>query len=96
MASASEVERYRADVAKLLVGSIAWSARIERWLDDAVDGSVVSERAALEADPAKCDRGPPSQPGLQRAHLLAVQARPVLECAGQVVAIRSARDVLIR
>ena len=100
MAPASEVENYRADVAKLLAGSIARSGKIETWLDAGVDGDVVSQRAALEADPIGAVRmmcavllrkARLHAIAVLRAnqtcnlHSLAVQARPVLECAGQVV-----------
>ena len=51
MAPASEVERYRVGVAKLLAGTIARSGKIERWLDAGVDGDLASQRAALEVDP---------------------------------------------
>ena len=100
MASASEVGRYRAGMAKLLAGSSARSGKIERWLDAATDGDVASKRAALEADPTGALRSMSALLlrksrlhviAVLRAnkacnvHSLAVQARPVLECAGQVV-----------
>ena len=100
MASASEVGRYRAGVTKLLAGSIASSGKIERRLDAAVGSDVASKRAVLEADPTGALRTMCALL-LRKArlhviavlranetcnmHSLAVQTRPVLECAGQVV-----------
>ena len=100
MGHVSEVARYRAGMAKLLAESIARSGKIERSLDAAVDDDVVSKQASLEADPIGAVRimcalllrkARLHVIAVLRAnqscnvHSLAVQARPVLECAGQVV-----------
>ena len=100
MASSSEVGRYRAGTARVLAGSIAQSGEIERRLNAAVDGDVASKRADLERDPNGALRmmcalllrkARLHMVAVVRAnatcnvHSLAVQARPVLECAGQVV-----------
>ena len=100
VASVSEVGRYRAGVARLLGGSIARAGSIERWLDAAVGGGEASKRAVLEADSSGALRimcamllrkARLHMIAVLRAnetcnvHSLAVQMRPVLECAGQVV-----------
>ena len=100
VAPAGEVGRYRAGVARLLAESIELSGKIERRLDAGVDGDAASQRAALEADPIGAVRTMCAvllrkvrlhAIAVLRAnqacnvHSLAVQARPVLECAGQVV-----------
>ena len=102
MASASEVGRYRAGVAKQLAGSIARSDEIERSLDAAVDVGKASKRAVLQADPTGALRimcalllrkARLHAIAVLRAnetcnvHSLAVQMRPALECAGQVVLV---------
>ena len=100
MASASEVGRYRTGVANLLAKQVGVVNETERRLDIAVDGGVASWRADLEGDPTGSLRIMTALLlrkaklhiiAMLRAnernnvHSLAVQARPVLECAGQVV-----------
>ena len=100
MASASEVGRYRTGVANLLAKQVGVVSETERRLDIAVEGGVASWRAALEGDPTGVFRimtalllrkAKLHMIAMLRAnesnnvHSLAVQARPVLECAGQVV-----------
>ena len=99
MASASEVSRYRTGVANLLKKQVEVVSETERRLDIAVDGGVASWRADLEGDPTGSLRmtalllrkAKLHMIAMLRAnernnvHSLAVQARPVLECAGQVV-----------
>ena len=100
MASASEVSRYRTGVANLLKNQVEVVSETERRLDIAVDGGVASWRADLEGDPTGSLRimtalllrkAKLHMIAMLRAnernnvHSLAVQARPVLECAGQVV-----------
>ena len=100
MASASEVGRYRTGVANLLAKQVGVVNETERRLDIAVDGDEASWRADLEGDPTGSLRimtalllrkAKLHMIAMLRAnernnvHSLAVQARPVLECAGQVV-----------
>ena len=100
MASASEVGRYRTGVANLLAKQVGVVNETERRLDIAVDGGEASWRADLEGDPTGSLRimtalllrkAKLHMIAMLRAnernnvHSLAVQARPVLECAGQVV-----------
>ena len=100
MASASEVGRYRTGVANLLKKQVGVVSETERRLDIAVEGGVASWRADLEGDPTGSLRimtalllrkAKLHMIAMLRAnernnvHSLAVQARPVLECAGQVV-----------
>ncbi len=102
MASASGIGRYRAGVAKLLAGSIARSGEIERWQDAEVDGGEASKRVVLESDPTGAlqimcalllRKARLHAIAVLRAnatcnvHSLAVQMRPALECAGQVMLI---------
>ena len=99
---ASEVARYRTGVAGLLARVVVAVGETERWLDFAVDGDEASTRAVLEDDPTAALRMMCALL-LRKAkihmvavlhanktgnvHSLAVQMRPVLECAGQVVLI---------
>ena len=102
MASESEVGRYRTGMANLLAKLEGSVGETERWLDVAVEGDEASARAVLENDPAGVFRIPCARllrkakihmVAVLRAnetnnmHSLAVQMRPVLECAGQVVLI---------
>ena len=100
--STSAVARYRTGVASLLAKSVMAVGEIERWLDVAVDGDEASARAVCEDEPAGVFRIMCSlllrkakihMIAMLRAnetsnvHSLAVQMRPVLECAGQVVLV---------
>ena len=102
MASASEVGHYRTGMANLLAKLVVSVGETERWLDVAVEGDEASARAVLENDPAGVFRIPCAlllrkaklhMVAMLRAneknnmHSLAVQMRPVLECAGQVVLV---------
>ena len=102
VASESEVSRYCTGVANLLVKLVAVTGAIERSLDVAEDGDKSSTRAVLEDDPTAIFRimctlllrkAKLHAIAILRAnktgnvHSLAVQMRPVLECAGQVVLI---------
>ena len=102
MASASEVGRYRTGMANLLAKLVGAVGETERWLDVAVEGDEASARAVLEDDPTGAFRitcalllrkAQIHMVAMLRAnennnvHSLAVQMRPVLECAGQVVLV---------
>ena len=102
MASESEVGRYRTGMANLLAKLVESVGETELWLDVAVEGDEASARAVLENDPAGVFRIPCAlllrkakihMVAMLRAneknnmHSLAVQMRPVLECAGQVVLV---------
>lgn len=97
-----EVGRYRAGVAGLLDESVRVVGETERWLDVAVKGDKASLQAVLKKDWAGACRMHCAlllhKAGLHmvamlrandrsNVHSLAVQMRPVLECAGQVVHI---------
>ena len=101
-ASASEIGRYRTGVAKMLAKLVAAAGETEQWLDVAMDGHEVSTRAAPEDDPTGAFRITAAlllrkarlhMIAMLRAnknsnvHSLAVQMRPILECAGQVVRV---------
>ena len=100
--ASGEVARYCAGVAQLLLKLVAVTGEIERSLDVAGDGGESSTRAVLEDDPTAIFRlmctlllrkARLHAIAVLRAnetgnvHSLAVQMRPVLECAGQVVLI---------
>ena len=100
MASASEVARYRAGMANLLSKSVAMTRELERWLDVTGGWREATAQIDLNADPTATVRimcalllrkARLHTVAVLRAnetnnvHSLAVQMRPVLECAGQVV-----------
>ena len=100
MASSSDVGRYRAGMGNLLAKLVGAVGETERWLDVDVEGDEASARAVCEGDPAGVYRlmcaallrkAKIHMIAMLRAnenrnlHSLAVQMRPVLECAGQVV-----------
>ena len=102
MGSVSDVGLYRAGVASLLAKSVVAVGEIERWLDVAVDGDEASARPLLEDDPTSVFRimcalllrkakihtfAVLRANETSNVHSLAVQMRPVLECAGQVVLV---------
>lgn len=103
MASAiEEVGCYRTGMANLLAKMLEVVGENERRLDVAADGDKASARAVLEGDPTSVFRimcallllkAKLHMVGMLRAdknsnvHSLAVQMRPILECAGQVVLI---------
>ena len=102
MGSVSGVGLYRAGVATLLAKSVVAVGETERWLDVAVEGDEASARPLLEDDPTGAIRtmcalllrkAEMHTFAVLRAnetsnvHSLAVQMRPVLECAGQVVLV---------
>ncbi len=102
MASASEVGHYRTGMANLLAKLVEAVGETEQWLDVAVEGDEASARAVLEDDPTGVFRiicalllrkAKVHMIAMHRAnehgnvHSLAVQMRPVLECAGQVVLV---------
>ena len=102
MESKSEVARYRTGMADLLAKLVAVTGEIERRLRVAEDGDETSTRAVLEDDPTAIFRimctlllrkAKLHAVAVLRAnetgnvHSLAVQMRPVLECAGQIVLI---------
>ena len=102
MTSASEVERYRTGIANLLEKLVPVVGEIEQWLDISVDGNEVPAQTVLEQDPTGTFRimcalllrkanihtlAVIRANKTNNLHSLAVQMRPVLECAGQVVLI---------
>ena len=102
MASTSEVGSYRIGVANLLGKLVGAVGEIETYLDVDVEGDEASARALCEEDPAGIYRlmcaGLLRKAKLHmiavlraneknNVHSLAVQMRPVLECAGQVVLV---------
>ena len=102
MASANEVARYRADVANLLAKSVVMTRELERWLDVTGGWDEATAQIDLAADPTATYRimcalllrkARLHTDAVLRAdetnnvHSLAVQMRPVLECAGQVAFI---------
>ncbi len=102
MAAASRVGRYRTGIANLLSKLVAVVGESERRLDVTIEGDEASARAVLEDDPTNAIRimcglllrkSRLHMMAMLRAnetgnvHSLAVQMRPVLECAGQVVLI---------
>ena len=102
MASASEVGRYRTGMANLLAKLVGSVGETERWLPVATEGDKASSLADSEGDPSVpfqtmgvllLRMAQLHMIAVLRAnqngnvHSLAVQMRPVLECAGQVVFI---------
>ena len=102
MASTSEVRRYRTGMASLLAKLVEAVGETERWLDVAVEGIEASSLAVPGDDPslpfrmmgtALLRKAKIHMVAMLRAnqngnvHSLAVQMRPVLECAGQVVLV---------
>ena len=102
MASASQVGSYRIGVANLLGKLVGAVGEIELYLDVDVEGDEASARALCEEDPAGFYRlmcagllrkAKIHMIAVLRAnktnnvHSLAVQMRPALECAGQVVLV---------
>ena len=102
MASMSEVHRYRTGMASLLAKLVEEVGETERWLDVAVEEVEASSLAVPGDDPslpfrmmgtALLRKAKIHMVAMLRAnqngnvHSLAVQMRPVLECAGQVVLV---------
>ena len=102
MVSASEVGSYRIGVANLLGKLVGAVGEIEMYLDVDVEGDEASARALCEEDPAGIYRlmcaGLLRKAKIHmitvlranktnNVHSLAVQMRPALECAGQVVLV---------
>ena len=100
MASANEVARYRAGAANLLAKSVTMTCKLERWLDVSGGWREATAQIDLGADPTASVRitcalllrkARIHTVAVLRAnetnnlHSLAVQMRPVLECAGQLV-----------
>lgn len=100
MASASEVALYRAGVAKLLEESVATTRKLERWLNVTGGWREATAQVDFDADPTASVRimcalllrkarlhtvAVLQANETNNMHSLAVQMRPVLECAGQVV-----------
>ena len=100
MASANEVSRYRTEMANLLEKSVATTRELERRLDVTGGAREAMAQIDLASDPAATFRimcalllrkARLHTDAVLRAnettnvHSLAVQMRPVLECAGQVV-----------
>ena len=100
MASANEVARYRADIASVLAKAVAMTRKLEQWLDVTGGLREATAEIDLDADPTATYRitcalllrkARLHTDAVLRAnetnnvHSLAVQMRPVLECAGQVV-----------
>ncbi|MDE0175739.1 MAG: hypothetical protein OYH76_19940 [Defluviicoccus sp.] len=102
MTMVTEFGRYRAGMAGLLDEAVREVGKTEEWLDVAVNGDKASPQAVLKEDPMGAYR-PYCALLLHKArlhmvamlranernsiHSLAVQMRPILECAGQVVHI---------
>ena len=99
-AAGNEVARYRAGMTNLLAKSVAMPRELERWLDVTGGRLDATARIDVDADPAASLRivgalllrkARIRAVAVLRAHAtsnlpsLAVQMRPVLECAGQVV-----------
>ena len=102
MASASSVSLYRTGMANLLAKLVEEVGETERWLDVAVEKVEASSLAVAGDDPSLPFRmmgtvllrkAKIHMVAMLRAnqsgnvHSLAVQMRPVLECAGQVVLV---------
>ena len=96
----TDVARCRPGMAELLTKAVAMTRKLERWLDVTGGWPEASARIDLDADPAAAVRimgalllrkARIHTVAVLRAnetsnlHSLAVQMRPVLECAGQVV-----------
>lgn len=100
MASLSDVTHYRASMATLLTESVAMTSKLERWFDPTGEWTEAATGIDLNADPTATFRIMGALL-LRKArlhtdavllanesnnmHSLAVQMRPVLECAGQIV-----------
>ena len=95
-----DVARYRAGMAELLTKAVAMTLKLEQWLDVTGGWREATAEIDLDADPAATLRIQGAlllrkarihTVAVLRAnetsnlHSLAVQMRPVLECAGQVV-----------
>ena len=100
--SGNEITCYRADMASLLEKSVATTRELERWLDVTGGLREAMAQFDLASDPTATYRimcalllrkARLHAAAVIRAnetnnvHSLAVQMRPVLECAGQVVFI---------
>lgn len=100
--SRPDVARYRADIAKLLTETVETTRKIERRLDVSGGWDEATAQIDLDADPGATFRISGAlllrkarihTDAVLRAnetnnlHSLAVQMRPILECAGQVVFI---------
>ena len=98
--SETDGARCRADMAKLLTRAVAMTRQLERWLDVTGGWQEATVRIDLDADPTAVFRivcalllrkARIHTVAVLRAnetsnlHSLAVQMRPILECAGQVV-----------
>ena len=98
--SGIDVSRYRAGMAELLTKAVAMTLKLEQWLDVTGGWREATAEIDLDADPAATLRivgalllrkARIHTVAVLRAnetsnlHSLAVQMRPVLECAGQVV-----------
>ena len=101
-ATANEVGRYRAEMANLLAESVAMTRKLERWLDVMGGLHEAMAQIDLASDPTATFRimcalllrkarlhidAVLRANETNNVHSLAVQMRPVLECAGQVVFI---------
>ena len=102
MASPTEIVHYRAEMAELLEKAVATTRELERWLHVTGGWVEATEQIDLDVDPTATFRiigalllrkARLHTVAVLRAnetnnlHSLAVQMRPVLECAGQVVFI---------
>ena len=100
--SANEVARYRAGMAELLAESVAMTRELERWLGVTGGWREATAQIDLNAHPTATVRimcalllrkarlhtiAVLRANETNNVHSLAVQMRPVLECAGQVVFI---------
>ena len=102
VASSNEVALYRAGMADLLAQSVGMTRKLERWLNVTGGWHEATAQIDLEGDPAATYRvmcalllrkarlhtvAVVQANETNNMHSLAVQMRPVLECAGQVVFI---------
>ena len=102
VASANAVVDYRVDMANLLAKSVAMTRKLERWLNITGGLREARTHVDLDADPTATFRimcalllrkarlhtvAVLRANATNNVHSLAVQMRPVLECAGQVVFI---------
>ena len=100
ISSGVDVAHCRADMAKLLTKAVAMTRQLEQWLDVTGGWKEATARIDLDADPTASLRiigalllrkARMHTVAVLRAnetsnlHSLAVQMRPVLECAGQIV-----------
>ena len=96
----TDVARSRAGMAELLTKAVAMTRKLERWLDVTGGWPEASARVDFDADPTAILRiigalllrkarihtvAALRANETRNLHSLAVQMRPVLECAGQVV-----------